>query len=105
MRESPPEDIVPYTDPVLKKNPRVYVQFLHKLMGIDFLHWTKRPKGRVGIFFVWKSDGRIRMIIDARQPNRMFRVPPGVELCSSEGFACTEVSLPEGVEQPTDRWL
>ena len=63
MKEYPPEDITPYNDPSLINRPRLYHQFVKKLMGIDFLYWTRRPKSRVGVFFVWKSDGKsIRMI-------------------------------------------
>lgn len=57
---------------------------------------TQNIRGEVGIFFVWKSDGeRIRMILDARGPNRVFRDPPGVELCAAEGFSRIEVIVPE----------
>ena len=97
MRDSPPEEISPYTDPVLKHNRPLYLKFIKKLMGIDFLCWTRYPKCRAGVFFVWKSDGRIRMIIDARRSNRMFRPPPGVDLCTAEGLSRTEVVLPAGV--------
>ena len=47
--------------------------------------------------FVGKSDGRIRMIIDARRANRMFKTPPGVDLCTAEGLSRTEANLPKGV--------
>ena len=38
--------------------------------------------------FVHKSDRqKIRLIVDARQANQVFGSPPGVELCTLEGFA------------------
>ena len=99
MAEHPPNEVIPYSDPALVNQPRKYLQFIKKLMSIDFLVWTRRPKCRVGTFFVWKSNGKsIRMIIDARRANRMFKDPPGVELCTAEGFSRTEVCLPDGVD-------
>ena len=97
MQEHPPDEITPYVDPLLKHNRRQYLRFLNRLQEIDFLYFTKFPKCRAGTFFVGKSDGQIRMIIDARRANRMFKTPPGVDLCTSEGLSRTEVSLPKGV--------
>ena len=49
-----------------------------------------------GLFFVWKSNRTaIRLIVDARPTNRVFREPPGVALCTAEGLARIEVELPE----------
>ena len=43
-----------------------------------------------------KSDKKkIRLIVDARSTNALFKEPPGVELCSSEGFSRIEVQLTE----------
>ena len=97
MKDRPPEEISPYTDPARKHNRPLYLKFIKKLMGTDSLCWTKYPKCRAGVNFGRKHDGRIRMIIDARRSNRMFRPPPGVDLCTAEGLSRTEVVLPAGV--------
>ena len=65
-----------------------------QLDSIGLLQYTQKPKNQVGIFFVHKSDGqRIRLIVDARSTNALFRDPPGVDLCSSEGFSRIECEL------------
>ena len=49
-------------------------------------------RSRVGMFFVRKSSpGQIRLVIDARVPNRCHRVPPYVSLGSAA--ALSEQSL------------
>ena len=64
-----------------------------------FLLYTDSPKSFCGVFFVKKSDGkRIRMIIDARGTNELFRPPPGVELLTSDGFSRIELVPPEGLD-------
>lgn len=91
------EDIKPYWDPRLTSDKRGYKSLIQMLERLGYLRYTLRPKAHVGVFFVWKSDGqKIRLILDARSANRMFRDPPGVELCTAEGFSRIEVSVPEG---------
>ena len=97
MREHPPDKIIPCVDPLLKHNRRQYLRFIHRLQETDFLYFSKFPKCRAGTFFVGKSDGQIRMTIDGRRANRMFKTPPEVDLCTAEGLGRTEVSLPKGV--------
>lgn len=84
----------PYWDPLLAKNQKNYRQFIQKLDSIGFLQYTRTPKNQVGVFFVHKSDGkRIRLTVDARSTNVMFKEPPGGSLCSSEGFSRIECQL------------
>lgn len=88
----------PYWDPLLKNDKRIYRKFIQKLHSADYLVYTQKPKGKVGVFFVKKSDGvKIRMIIDARGTNQKFKTPPGVELLTSDGFSRIEVSTPPGL--------
>eukprot|EP00972_Heterocapsa_arctica_P017129 2532660-Heterocapsa_arctica.AAC.1 len=90
-------EVRPHTDPILAHNAKHYRQFVQKLDAVGLLRYTQRPREHVGIFFVWKR-GRtaIRMILDARRANRIFRNLPGVCFCSSEALASMEVELPEG---------
>ncbi|CAJ1441652.1 unnamed protein product [Effrenium voratum] len=54
-----------------------------------------RDEARAGLFFVHKSDKKkIRLIVDARPANRIFRSPPSVRLCTAEGFSRIEVEIP-----------
>ena len=78
----------PYWDPALKNNPREYRRFIQKLCKIGYLDFTLYPSQHAGVFFVWKSDKKkIRMIIDARPANAVFRDPPGVALSTAETFS------------------
>ncbi|CAK0883464.1 unnamed protein product, partial [Prorocentrum cordatum] len=86
-----------YMDPVLKRNSKSYRTFLRDLAGRGLLGVTTRPAESVGLFFVAKSNGAQRMIIDARRSNGHFRTPPGVQLLSSEGIGRIEIELPLGV--------
>ena len=46
---------------------------------------------------VRKSNGGLRLILDARRSNAHLLPPPGVRLLSSDGFGRIEIALPEGV--------
>ena len=88
----------PYWDPVLANNKKHYREFIEKLNSVGMLQFTQHPKNHVGVFFVHKSDKqKIRLIVDARSSNALFKEPPGVELCSSEGFSRIECEVSEGV--------
>lgn len=91
------ELVTPYYDPSLRI-PRNYKNLMLKLHDIGYLRFTRKPRARAGIFFVHKSDKKkIRMIVDARPANQIFRAPPGVQLCTSEGFARIEVEVPDAL--------
>lgn len=70
------EPIVPYMDPALRDRKN-YKALIEKLHGLGYLRFTRTPKARAGIFFVHKSDKKkIRLIVDARPANQMFKSPP-----------------------------
>lgn len=96
--------IKPYMDPALQRNKRRYKRFLQDLQGRGLLHFTRQPQEFVGVFFVKKKSGALRLIIDARPANRRFRDPPGVHLCTAEGLARIEVEMAEagGDDLPAD---
>ncbi len=92
------EEFHPYWDPMLKNRQRMYKKFIQKLHAADYLVYTQSPKSFCGVFFVKKSDGKkIRMIIDARGTNRLFKEPPGVHLLTSDGFSRIELDVPQGI--------
>ena len=86
--------LAPHMDPVLAKDHGKYVGFVRELFGKGVLQWTTRPAEFVGLFFVPKKDGKIRLIVDARLSNQHFRNPPGVVMAGPEVFANLEV--PDG---------
>ena len=96
----------PYWDPVLARSQKHYKAFIRKLHSIGMLQYTTTPKNEVGVFFVHKSDKEhIRLIVDARSANVRFRDPPGVSLCSSEGFSRIECQLSEHARPGTQAFL
>ena len=101
LRSEPPTEelITPYWDPILRNSKAAYKSLIKKLHAIGYLRFTRKPLAKAGLFFVHKSDRRkIRLIVDARQANQLFGSPPGVELCTSEGFARIEIEVPEQLE-------
>ena len=70
---------------------------MKEMYSRGLLRFTRNPLSYVGVFFVKRKDGTIRLILDARRTNRLFRKPPHVELLTAEGLGKIEVQLPEGV--------
>lgn len=99
--EEVPEVCVPYWDPQLRADSGMYRRFVRKLHTAGYLTYTQHPKCFCGVFFVRKSDDKIRMIIDARNTNRLFKEPPGVELLTADGFSRVELVVPEHLEPGT----
>ncbi|CAE7655449.1 unnamed protein product [Symbiodinium sp. KB8] len=88
-------DFQPYWDPLLRRDYSLYKRLIRKLDKAGLLVYTDTPKSFCGIFFVKKSDGvRLRLIVDARGTNRLFKAPPGVDLLTSDGFARIELVPP-----------
>ena len=77
--------IVPYTDVVLAKGGSVYWQFVEDLFKSHVVGFTQQPMDSLAPFFVWKKNGALRFIGDARRPNQRFRQPPS---CPIGGSAC-----------------
>ena len=91
-------EVVPYWDPKLKYNRKAYNGLVKRLADIGYFTFTTQPACEVGVFFVWKSSKtKLRMIIDARKANQMFREPPGVSLMTGEGIGRIEVELDDEV--------
>ena len=67
-----------YFDPILKHNKGKYMKFLLQLCkcGVVSFLSTSLVVCSVGIFFVPKKNGKLRLILDARRCNQYFRRPP-----------------------------
>jgi len=94
--------IVPYTDQRLVSSRVRYRQFLQELQGKGLLRWTRTPKEHVGVFFVKKKNGRLRMVIDARASNVHFVSPPGVDLATSDALGRIELVVGPGADVGAD---
>ena len=52
MQRAPTE---PYTDPLLRRRPRVYAKFIRRLQKLGMVEYRLQARERVGIFFVRKK--------------------------------------------------
>lgn len=85
----------PYMDVQLQRRRRTYVAFLNDLDDRGLRRWTQTPKERCSSFFVTKKSGALRLIMDCRRADILFKPPPGVSLCRSESFSRMEAQLDE----------
>ena len=86
MRNRDPElvAIKPYFDVVLKRNRRTYVKCIRQRLKLGLVRVTDICISEVGMLFVAKRDGSLRLIMDARPANSLMVKPPHTPLCSSE---------------------
>ena len=87
-----------HNDKALKRNPKLHHSFVRDVKSRGMLSATLSPLEHVGFYFVHKSKGGLRLVLDARRSNANFLHPPGVRLLSSEGFGRIEIALPDGVD-------
>ena len=92
MEQNKPVDI--YMDPLLKNNMGMYCNFVHDLFEAGMLDFTVRPRGLVTPFFVAKKSGKLRLILDCRETNRLFRRPP--VLAAGTGASWSQIRIPDG---------
>ena len=80
-------------DPVLKKNPRRYQSVVKRCHRIGMLGVTLKCESELGILFVKKKNDRLRLILDCRATNILFKDPPRTDLVIGEGLSDIEVEL------------
>ena len=94
--------VKPYWGPVLMGSEDRYHEFLRGMSSSGVLSWTFEPVDKVGVFFVKKKTEQLRVIIDARAPNRRFRRPPsmgmatGADLGRVDGVGVTKFCVSAG---------
>ena len=88
----------PYSDPLLKRCPRVYASFCRKLAELGLVEYRRECTERVGAFTVWKKSGRQRLVIDCRAANLHFEQPERVHLATGSAFARLAVDSGEPVK-------
>ena len=82
--------VVGHVDPVLRNCPRVYASLVRRLVRVGMVRLSLKARICLGAFCVKKKGGKIRLILDCRPSNRVFRPPPGVELLTGEGLGRIE---------------
>ena len=85
--------VVPYIDPILKNDPGEYCNFLQELQKRQMVSFrvAKGEKGKLGVFFVAKKSGQLRLIFDTRLLNQSFHDPPSTDLPSADSFTRLEM--------------
>ena len=86
----------PYVDPSFR-SPKVYSRFLRELHHKNLIEWTVGGKSYLGIFFVAKKDGTLRMILDTRVSNCFFKTPPKTRLPTASAMSSLECKGDEEV--------
>jgi len=70
--------------------PRTYATFLCNLESRHLLEWQSGGESLLGVFFVHKKDGRLRVIFDTRIVNCYFHDPPKTRLPTAASFTSLE---------------
>ena len=68
-----------HVDPAFN-SPKIYVQFLMQMHSRQLLQFTTGGKTYLGVFFVTKKNGKLRVILDTRIVNCLFKKPPKTRL-------------------------
>ena len=79
-----------YMDNRLKRNNRLYADFIRKCLTARLIKLTMPAKSAQGFFFVNRKDGRWLMIVDCRPSNRL-SPPYRTHLNSGEGLGEFEI--------------
>jgi hypothetical protein len=86
-----------YWDTELKRNKQSYLNFVSQLFKRQMISFHTTVDSEVGVFFVRKKSGKLRLVIDARSTNQMLRAPPSTSLASTAAVVEFESSgLPSG---------
>ncbi|CAK0839605.1 unnamed protein product, partial [Prorocentrum cordatum] len=83
----------PYLDPVLRQ-PAAYLAFVERMRDGGMLEFRVDEGNfeEVGLFTVWKKDGRQRLAIDCRGSNFRFAEPDKTSLASGGSFSSIELA-------------
>ena len=80
-----------YEDPQFRDR-RKYASFLHRLLDLGLITLGLEPAVEtVGIFFVKKKGGKLRMILDCRRSNCHFSTPENIKLATGESMSRMEL--------------
>ncbi|CAE7427144.1 DEK1, partial [Symbiodinium sp. CCMP2592] len=87
------ECVKPYIDPVLANSPVHMGRFLARLFKCRMLQLIPgRREHTVGVFFVLKKSGKLRLILDTRKANTYFRKPRASHLPTPAAWTSIEVA-------------
>eukprot|EP00969_Alexandrium_andersonii_P094899 4192115-Alexandrium_andersonii.AAC.1 len=82
-------------DPVLRRSPKRFAEFLTAAFDAGIVEPADRCESEVGVFFVRKKSGALRLICDPRAVNCCYRDPDPARLCSGEALGSLELGPDE----------
>ena len=86
------DPVKPYIDPALASSPAALGRFYGRLHQSHMLSFVSgRHAHTVGVFFVHKKNGKLRLILDTRLANRAFRKPLTTRLPTPAAWSSLEV--------------
>ena len=86
-----------YIDPALKHNRSKYVSFIRQMQKRGMIRFKiGTPKSvNLGVFCVAKKKGSLRLIVDTRFLNSVFKDPPKTDLPTANSFTRIQSKLPK----------
>ena len=91
QRLAAPDAPQSFLDPKFRGCRRSYIRLVRRLVRCGVLCYVTTMLCDVGIFTVAKTNGKQRLVVDARRANLCFDEPPSVSLPTSASFAKLEV--------------
>ena len=70
------DDVTPYWDPLLRRSASHRLEFFTELRRIGLLQFTTVARAFVGVLFVAKKGGWLRMVVEGRSPSACHARPP-----------------------------
>ena len=82
--------VKPFLEPSLVRDEQTYAGFVARLDAAGMLCWKRGVASLLGCFFVRKKCGKLRIVLDTRDANNLFRRPPSTRLPTPAAFSHLE---------------
>ena len=80
-----------YMDDALKRDKKLYLQFVVDLYKRNMIRFSETCASVITPFFVIKKDGRLRLVLDCRETNLLFKESPNIAMAAGYSFSQLEV--------------
>lgn len=81
-----------YMDEQLKSSPDLYHQFIKDLMDRNMIDFIDTCVSQVSPFFVAKKSGKLRLVLDCRATDELFRPPPDIAMPAGYSFSQLQIN-------------
>ena len=88
--------VAPHWDATLRFSRRARAAFIERLDAVGLITWRRVCRQQIGVFFVQKKNGEIRMVLDCRPSNACHQPPPHSALATAGALATINLA---------DSWL